>query len=228
MIVPAEHPHVTVGRHARPAPVRGVRPHYADLADDEVLNGVTTPLRTALDRAATLPWPEALAIADSALRDDRCTPQQLAAAAGRQSGPARRRVRRVARWADARAANPFESCPRAVVLDAGLTSFVPQLRVDSPGGSAYADLGDPELRPLLEADSFTFHGTRTALERDCRRYDGFVRAGWTVPRFSWEQVLFDRDWVARTVLGTATVHSTRRIRPPRASTSPQPPIRRVG
>ncbi len=61
------------------------------------------------------------------------------------------------------------------------------------------DLGDPERRIALEADSFEWHGGRVALDRDCRRYDELVRSGWLVLRFSWEQVMFDRGWVADVV-----------------------------
>jgi hypothetical protein len=40
----------------------------ANLADDQVSGGVTAPLRTVVDCARVLPFAEALAIADSALR----------------------------------------------------------------------------------------------------------------------------------------------------------------
>ncbi|WP_156911355.1 hypothetical protein [Arsenicicoccus bolidensis] len=33
------------------------------------------------------------------------------------------------------------------------------------------------------------------MDRDCRRYDELVVWGWTVLRFSWEQVMIDRDFV---------------------------------
>lgn len=58
------------------------------------------------------------------------------------------------------------------------------------------DLGDTRRRIALEADSFAWHGSRSALDQDCRRYDELVRVGWLVLRFSWEQVMFDPGWVA--------------------------------
>lgn len=111
-------------------------------------------------------------------------------------------ARRVLALADGRAANPFESALRATVLDAGFTGFVPQLRVTTPRIVARVDLGDPELGLVLEADSFAWHGSRVALDRDCRRYDELVRSGWTVLRFSWEQVMFEVSWVADVVSDT--------------------------
>ncbi len=97
---------------------------------------------------------------------------------------------------------PVRVGSRAAVLEAGITTFVPQLVVRTRGPVVRVDLGDPDLRLVLEADSFAFHGSRSALDRDCRRYDELVRARWLVLRFSWEQVMFERDWVAEIVSDT--------------------------
>lgn len=74
----------------------------------------------------------------------------------------------------------------------------------------------------LEADSFEFHGSRQAMDRDCRRYDELVRTGWLVLRFSWEQVMSDQEWVADTVEETVALRSRgpgrRGRRPPRPGT----------
>ncbi len=42
--------------------------HRVDLPDSDVEGRVTTPLRTVIDCSRTLPFPEGLAVADSALR----------------------------------------------------------------------------------------------------------------------------------------------------------------
>jgi very-short-patch-repair endonuclease len=55
------------------------------------------------------------------------------------------------------------------------------------------------LRIALEADSFAHHGTRSALIRDCRRHTNLTIRGWRLIRFSWEDVMFDPDWVIATV-----------------------------
>src|SRR3954470_14163383 len=88
--------------------------------------------------------------------------------------------------ADGEAANPFESALRAAVLKAGVTGFRPQQRVALATRVVHVDLGDPERRIALEADSFAHHGSRAALRDDCHRYDELVRAGWTVLRFAWK------------------------------------------
>ena len=87
------------------------------------------------------------------------------------------------------------------------------------GLSVRADLVDRRLRIVIEADSFEWHGDRTALRRDARRYDLLVANGWTVLRFSWEDVMHDPDFV-RAVLQATVVRTRTGIgarRPPRDS-----------
>lgn len=191
--------HVTVPRNSRPATRKGLVLHYADLDDERV----TSPLRTVLDCAVSLPFHEALAIADSACRRGLLEENQVLAAAQRSRGRGRQLKLRVANHVDARAANPFESGLRAILIEAGISGFQPQLFVPETG--ARVDLGDSARRMALEADSFTHHGTRKALETDCRRYDELIRHDWLVLRFAWEHVMFDRSWVAETVVATCSL-----------------------
>jgi hypothetical protein len=171
--------------------------HYADLDDEDV----TSPLRTVLDCAATLPFREGLAIADSACRLDLIDRDQLLEAALKLRGPSRRRARLVAMHADGRADNPFESALRAIVIARGITGFQPQLLIPAGYGAGRSgsdkdkrvDLGDPERLVVFEADSFEHHGARQALANDCRRYDELSSQGWRLLRFAYEQVMFEED-----------------------------------
>jgi hypothetical protein len=70
-----------------------------------------------VDCLRSLPFDEALAIADSALRACSFTPEALLELAGEMTGPGAGQGSRVAREADRRAANPFESVLRAIALD---------------------------------------------------------------------------------------------------------------
>ncbi len=63
----------------------------------------------------------------------------------------------------------------------------------------HVDLGDPERRIVIEADSFAHLRGRADLARDCRRYDELVADSWRLLRFAWEHVMFERDWVGRIV-----------------------------
>jgi very-short-patch-repair endonuclease len=201
MVAPVSAVHVTVPHGARPRAQRGVVLHWS-ISSLPTACRVSPVLRTVLDCASTMCFPEALAIADSALGRGLLTPDQLVA--GARCSPAYGRARRVrvASEADPRAANAFESCLRGVVSDAGVTGFEPQLRIELTRRVVRVDLGDPGRRLVLEADSYEHHGSREALVRDCERYDELVREGWRVLRFSWEHVMFRREWVAETVMMT--------------------------
>ncbi|HVX54196.1 MAG TPA: hypothetical protein VHA72_06835, partial [Nocardioides sp.] len=63
---------VSVGRHRKLTALQQRRHHvvYADVGAGEVIAGITSPSRTVLDCAKRLPFDEALAVADSALRTD--------------------------------------------------------------------------------------------------------------------------------------------------------------
>ncbi|WP_380168648.1 hypothetical protein [Jannaschia sp. R86511] len=190
----------------------GVQRYWAPLSPQERETGVTEPVRTAVDCARTLPLPEALAVVDSALRSGLVPREELLDAATATRSPGARRARLVARHADERAANAFESGLRGLLVADGLTAFVPQLVVAEPGLFAVVDLGDPEARVALEADGHGVHGTRHAFAADLRRHDDLQSAGWVTRRFAWEHVMFDGAWVV------AQVRSAYRERPRRRRT----------
>jgi very-short-patch-repair endonuclease len=200
-----EPPHVTVRRRRHGLDAHGVTLHWADLAARDVADHrpVTTPLRTVLDCARTLPLGAGLAVADSALRTDLIGSAELRMAADALRGAGRRRVRRVAQAADRRAESPLESCLRAVFLDAGIAGFEPQVVIRDGSFRVRVDLADVRRRIVAEADSFEHHGHRSALVRDCERYDELVALGWRVVRFTWEHVMFRPEWVAGLVQSVA-------------------------
>jgi very-short-patch-repair endonuclease len=198
-------PHVTVApTRARVAGSPAVL-HWASLAPAEVVDGVTVPLRTVLDISRTGSFRAGLACADSALRDRLVRSGDLAAAAARLTNRGSRIARRVAEYADARAGSVLESALRAIVIELGVTGFVPQLQIDEGGLRARVDLGHPGLRIVLEADSFEHHGHRTALARDCHRYSELTSRGWLVLRFAWEHVIFDPGWVGGRIRETVAL-----------------------
>ncbi len=194
-----EQPHITVPR-GRKAPRDGwgpVQVHYADIDPADLAGIATGKVLTLLQCLRTLPYDEALAIADSALRADDGPALRQAVALARGRGAAR--VRAVARDARAEAANPFESCLRAIANQVPGLSVSPQVLITSVQPWCRPDLVDVDLHLILEADSFAWHGDRQALARDAKRYNLLVADGWLVLRFSWEDVMFDPDYV-RSVL----------------------------
>jgi len=165
---------------------------------------VTSPVQTVIDCARWLPFDEALAVADSALRHGSVTREALSAATVGIRGRGSPQVVRVLRAADGRADNPFESTLRAISLDVPGLRLVPQVEIRGTGlRLVRPDLVDEILRIVAEADSFEHHGSRRALAIDCARYDNLVADGWTVLRFAWEQVMFRPEWV-RSALSAVT------------------------
>lgn len=165
---------------------------------------VTDRVRTAMDCAVLLPADEALAVLDSALREDVVDRDELGLAAAALPRQHRARVTTLVDMATEKAANPFESVLRWIVSDIPGMTVQPQVEIfDDDGKIGRVDLADEELRIAIEADSFEWHGKLEHLERDCIRYNRLVAEGWLVLRFSWDQVMNHpervRDIVARTV-----------------------------
>ena len=177
----------------------GVHVHRSDIGPDASRDRVTTPLRTVLDCARTLPFDEALTVADSALRSGKVDRDELRAAAAKAAGPGSVQVRRVARHASAKAANPLESVLRALTIEVGL-DLTPQLQVTESGMFAIVDLGNEDLLLIVEAEGYETHGTRKGLRRDCVRHTEFAVFGWTSLRYAYEDVMFEQEWVRWTLL----------------------------
>jgi len=194
-------PHVTVPQHRTVSAARRVDVivHYRDLAADEIRDGwVTSPVRTVIDCCLDLPFDEALAVFDSSWRAG-LKPREVQLAALRLPRRSRDRVLAVARAADKRAANPFESVLRAIVTSVPGLTVEPQVPIVDGAFYARVDLADEQLKIVIEADSLEFHGSPKAFDRDCRRYNGLVARGWLVVRFTWIQVMFEPGLVAETV-----------------------------
>lgn len=146
-------------RHRPPGAIR--RP----LTAQERRAAVTSPLQTVLDCARALPSAEGLAVADSALRSRMVGAEELTRAAARLRGPGAPVVKRVAAAADARAAGPFESVTRAICLDVEGLVVTPQFVAADDTFRAQVDLADEVLGIVIECDSFTWHGSRAAMQR---------------------------------------------------------------
>ena len=208
-------PDVTVRRkrHLTPAQRDQVTPHWADLAQHEHQRGVTSVERTLVDCLRWLPFDEALAIADSALRHRSVSKSRLEELAGSLRGPGAEQARRVAREASPLAANPFESVARAIALDVEGLDLEPQVVIKDRTGRGRADLVDRERRLVVECESHSWHSRRGALRRDCRRYTKLVLLGWRVLRFAWEDVMFHPEYVRECLAAAAALIAEQQARP---------------
>jgi very-short-patch-repair endonuclease len=190
-------PEVVVPRNRKVEPARrhGVDLRWRDLEPHEVDGNITSTHRTVIDCARDLPFTEALAVADSALRHGDVDIDELAKRAHALPSTGRREALHVVEHASPLPANPFESVLRAIALDVPGLRVEPQVWIDDRGFRGRPDLVDRARRIVIEAESFEFHGRRKALKRDCERYTALTVRGWTVVRFAWEHVMFEQDYV---------------------------------
>lgn len=184
-------------RNVAPASRRAVVVRRDSLSADERVAHVTSPLRTVIDCARFLDFDEALAVADSALRGGDVGPLELIGAAERAPRTGRAKAVRVAEAATHLADNPMESVLRAICLGIRGLDVDPQVWVTP---SERVDLADVSRGLIIEAESYEFHGAHDRYLRDVRRYTEFVRAGWVVLRFSWEDIMLRPDSVRSVIV----------------------------
>jgi hypothetical protein len=164
---------------------------------------VTSPSRTWLDLAASVPPAALLAVTDQMLA--RGFPaDEFPRIVGRSSG--RRGIaiaRSILSVADALAGSPMESVLRWLIVQAGLPRPVLQYVVRSHEDGRFlgrADMAWPEQRVIVEFDG-EVHRDRHVFVRDLRRQNEIVLAGWRILRFSSADVLGRPRSVLRSVGG---------------------------
>ena len=151
-----DRPHVTVSR-GRKVVGRLAHVHWAELTPGQV-DGWATSVEVTLENCLRrLPFDEALAVADSALREG-VGAAALERIADSARGPGSPQIRRVVAEASPLAANPFESALRAIALDVPGLVMRPQVTITDGDFAVRPDLVDVRLRIVGEADSFGWHG----------------------------------------------------------------------
>jgi len=112
---------------------------------------VTSKIRTVIDCARTLPFDEALAVADAALNDPDVSRDALMAEALASPRTGRARVVRVVQHADPGADNSFESVLRALCIDAGF-EVETQVQIGDLGWCDIADRRCPATTGSRQAE----------------------------------------------------------------------------
>jgi very-short-patch-repair endonuclease len=202
-----EQPHVLVARNRGGAEHEGVRVHRVDLREGEseplgTVN-VTTVLRTLLDLSRRLPVEQAVAAVDSALRQGLITTEELVGGlCALPAGRGRQRVCRVLDLIDPKSGSVLESLCRVLLALNGLPAPQTQHVVRSAGRwVGRVDFAWLDQWLIVETDGFEYHKDRASYRKDRRRLNALQLAGWTVLRFSWEDVVHDPDYVVRSVAG---------------------------
>ena len=182
-------PCITLPRSAR-KPAGAYELHWADLSERELRRNVTSRTRTVIDCARAYDFDVALCVADSAVREGIVDRDDLLIAAARSPRTGRAKAQRVAEAADARRANPFETCLHVIAMSVAGMEVAPQGHVPGVG---YVDLLERRLGIVLEAESLEHHWSKAGLQRDADRYTKAARLGLVVVRFTWTDVMFRPD-----------------------------------
>jgi very-short-patch-repair endonuclease len=194
---------VSVPRNRSRAAYTGVKVRRARVDKTAVRHGlrVTTPLRTVLDCARELSISDAVVIADSAMRKNLVTIEELRAAAAAARGRRAGKLRRVAALADPRCGSVLESLLRVLLVEAGVSLDRTQwtIRDDEGHFVAVVDFAWLRARLIVEADGFEFHSERSDYRKDRRRANAYCRCGWRLLRFTWEDIRLEPDYVVEAV-----------------------------
>lgn len=210
------HLHVTVPpNQGRARADRGTVVHRS-LGETNLVDGVlpvTGRCRTALDLAGTLPRDDAVIAVDSALRARAVRLEDLEQAL-RERGSWTRAAQaaRVLALASPWAGSVAETRARLLFVDAGLQAPKEQYQFWFEAlGEMWTDFAWQEVLLVVEIDGYEWHGGPEAFERDRARDVALVLAGWTVLRFTANQV---RDEPAAVVVAVRHALTTRRVLAP--------------
>jgi Protein of unknown function (DUF559) len=152
---------------------------------------VTTPLRTAFDLGRTGTRVDALIAVDALLNRRVVKLEPLRAyAAGRVGWPRTMLLREVLSLAEPLSESPMETRLRLLLIEAGAPRPVAQYDVPDARGRLLArvDLAYPALRIALEYEG-DHHRERAHFRQDVGRLNGLRAAGWSVLRFTADDVL---------------------------------------
>ncbi|MGH2694801.1 MAG: endonuclease domain-containing protein [Actinomycetota bacterium] len=86
-----------------------------------------------------------------------------------------------------------------IIRKAGLPEPVQEYSFVLPSGPIRFDLAYPERRLAIEGDGYAVHGDLGAFNDDRQRDVEAGLFGWVVLRFTWAQITFRPDYVARSI-----------------------------
>lgn len=119
--------------------------------------------------------------------------------AGRHGSP---RLVRLVAGASCGARSRAERLLVAILSTCGVAGWRYNVCVRMPGGEVVLDAALLGLRLAIEVDGRAWHSGVDRFQRDRTRQNLLVAAGWTVLRFTWEDLRYRPDQVARQVRET--------------------------
>jgi hypothetical protein len=206
-----ERVHLTRDRQGGGQRRRWVQVHGHRLDPDDVwtVDGipVTSPARTVVDLACSLPVRDAVATGDAALRDGVELGELLAVL--ERIGPRRgiAAARQAIALLDASSESYGESVSRVLLHEHGVVPPLPQVLVYDRRGSfvGRVDFTWPALGVIGEFDGRVKYGRDLAPEQDVaevlwrekQREDFLRELGWLVVRWTWADLHHPEQWLAR-------------------------------
>ena len=194
---------VAIGSQRRVTGPAGVRVRRLDIPDAELTTRfrlpVTTRVRTALDHLADCPLAEAIPFADRALAQGWFTIRDLQRRLDRPlNGNAR--LRQVARTLRIGVEAESERRLHRLLHQQGIRGWVANHPVRLGDRLiARVDIAFPVQRLAIEVDGLAYHSDRSRFQRDRTRQNELVNLGWSVLRFTWQDITADPDRVIATV-----------------------------
>ncbi len=180
--------------HAHGLRAHGLRAYRSPLAADDIgqLGGlpVTGEARTMLDLLAKLPWDDARSLWSWLVTRRRMDLALLEGGLSRRSGlvgtPQLRRLLAVSRSGSLSAA---EDRFHDLLGRGGIAGWAANAPVQLDGGViAVVDVLFAAARLVVEIDGYGAHSSRETFQRDRRRQNQLIAAGYTVLRFTWQDL----------------------------------------
>lgn len=187
--IDADRPATIIDSNRRRTP--GIRVWACAIGEDEIQESrgirVTTPARTAVDLACRYPVDIAVAAIDALARATRMKVADIEPALQRH--PLRHgiaRARTTIQLVDPGAESPRETYVRLLVVRAGYPAPQTQMPVYNEYGALIAevDMGWRDLKIAIEYEGDYHRTSRERFNKDIRRMDDLIEAGWIVIRIT--------------------------------------------
>jgi hypothetical protein len=192
--------------------MQDVRYYSASLPREHVTTRLGVPVtsvhRTVVDLARTLPFMDAVVVADFAIHKQRTNKPKLSGVLDSCKGwPGADAARRAVAFSDGRSDSVLESCARVVFDAYGLP--VPELQVTVTGGiqvdaagnvAAVVEYHDyivdfywPDFKTIAETDGKLKYGSGTDAIKELKRDRLLRMAGYQVVHLTWDGVFYQPE-----------------------------------
>ena len=187
---------LNVYSNAKSSSDRGrIRRHRSALDSGEVTTipgtpiPVTTVTRTLQDCVRTMPFRNAVVLADSVMRQRLLTPEAVTDTLTHLTGCGSSNGSLVVRAMDASSESAGESLTRCLLMEHELPSPMTQYPIVCEGRRYRTDFAWPELRVILEFDGEQKYVDYPGRDRqEAARDRALTRAGWTVIHLTWADI----------------------------------------